>query len=76
MGRGREGAEEGKYCQKTEKGFLVLELISSREEQTPCFPTSKGEWAVHVRPEKTGNFPETKSVGNRLGIFFKVPNPR
>lgn len=55
-------AEKAERCRKGEKGSVAVELISFAWEQTPCFPTQKGEWAVEVRPEKTGNCPEREGV--------------
>ena len=36
-----------------------------------CFPP-KWKYAVHVRPEKTGNFPETKGV-SAAALLENIP---
>ena len=59
--QGEGQAEEARCQQKAEKENLIQNLNSDRGADAMFFPP-KWKYGVHIRQEKTGNFPETNGV--------------
>ena len=72
-GGGRE-TEKAKCCQKAEKGFLVLKLISFNRGADAMFSCQEREMGSPSWAGEDREFPQNKeSFGSCLGIILEVP---